>query len=215
MTRTQEGMKRALHYAYAGAVCRLADLDALEQYQSNQFPLDIQKKLALYHVKYMPCMKDNSLLNLEELENKFRVFDLIHLYLSRFTPRQFMQYFPIEKKYNGKKYGTKDYFSTMEYLNKLDWDDPIGENRIDDFLWEYMNWDLANFEMERFSTASDLRVVRGGKGIMEEWCEKKGIPTLSVLTDEKGKKTLQNNQTGEVIEVKEYKRRPKWIRAVK
>lgn len=216
MTRIQKGVKRALHYAYAEALGHLFDRLSPEERQSNnEFTLDVQKKLALYHVKYLPNTKDNSLLSKEELENKFRVFDLIHLYLSRFTPREFMQYFPIEKKYKGKKYGTKDYFSTINYLMQLNLDEQIGENRIDHFLWEYMNWDIADFETERFCTASDLRVARGGKDIMEEWCEKEGIPTLSVLTDKKGKMTLQNNQTGEVMEVKEHKRRPKWIHAVK
>ncbi|MCO7128243.1 hypothetical protein NIE88_21165, partial [Sporolactobacillus shoreicorticis] len=82
--RTQEVMEKALHYEYAGAVGRLFDRAYKEVSDpDNPLPLDIQKKLALYHVKYMPAMKKNKELTYEELLNKFRVFDLIHFYLEQ------------------------------------------------------------------------------------------------------------------------------------
>ncbi|MFX3618631.1 MAG: hypothetical protein ACE3JK_14075 [Sporolactobacillus sp.] len=214
--KTQREMKKALQHAYAGAVGRLFDRAFKEVSDPNDtLPLDIQKKLALYHVKYMPAMNKNKELTYEQLLNKFRAFDLIHFYLAQFTPREFMQYFPIKKDYDGKRYESKDYFTTMEYLKTLNWDEPIDLERIDDFLWEYTNLDLMNFEVDRMSTASDLRVAQGGRDIMQEWMDDKGIPTYSLHTDDTGKQFMQNSQTGEVAEVKEYKRRPKWIRAVK
>jgi hypothetical protein len=46
-------------------------------------------------------------------------------------PAELVNIFPIEKTYDGDRWGVKDYFYTRDYLNTLDPDKPIGENALD------------------------------------------------------------------------------------
>lgn len=60
--------------------------------------------------------------------------------------------------------------------------------------------------------ASDLRKLETGKGIMEEFLEEQGVPTYTMHEGVDGKQYIENNQTGEVSEVK--KPRPRYLRVV-
>lgn len=62
--------------------------------------------------------------------------------LSLLTLKNFVTTFPIDKVYNGKKRGSKDFFSTMNYLSKMNWDKPIGLKELLELLLEYQNCDL-------------------------------------------------------------------------
>nr|WP_302597066.1 hypothetical protein [uncultured Cellulosilyticum sp.] len=64
--------------------------------------------------------------------------------LEEATPRQLMDIFPVHKEYDGAKYHSKDYFSTMKYLKEINLDEPLGE-KLEDFIWHYYNWELWYF----------------------------------------------------------------------
>jgi len=51
------------------------------------------------------------------------------------TPSEFMTISPIEKEYNGHKWGFKDYFYTRDYINTLDPSKPIGQEEALHFIW--------------------------------------------------------------------------------
>ena len=83
--------------------------------------------------------------------------EVVNGFMKLMTPRELMQVFPIEKSYDGKKSGMKDYFSTMEALKDFDIDSPISEN-IDDLLWYYWNPTLITYQKVKMIAASDLGV---------------------------------------------------------
>ena len=159
---------------------------------------------------------------LSKYENyKYLEEEYIHILLGDFfnttecmatlTPKEFIQIFPITKTYNGEKYQAKDYFSTMKEIQKYDPDSMIGD-KIEEFLMEYWNMDIIDFQVCKISCMSALRRFMGQSGIMEEWAEKEGIPTYTPYDEEK---ILVNNSTGEVIKVKKPKsRKPKYLKVV-
>lgn len=95
------------------------------------------------------------------------------------TPNEILNLFPITKDFDGWKYECKDYFYTVEKLNEYNPDSPLG-NRLEDFLWDYVNDYTGDFIIDMMSTASDLRKFQGKPCFLEEWAEQNGISTLTV-----------------------------------
>lgn len=122
--------------------------------------------------------------DLDALIKKFKNAEAIKLIMSLLTPKQFINIFPIEKTYDGAKYECKDYFSTMEMVNSLDQDSPIGD-KIDDFLWDYMNRDTRLFQVETMSLISDIMRANGEPGLME--CMTADLGTPLYYSDSKDK----------------------------
>jgi len=77
-----------------------------------------------------------------ENEKKKYMIGLLGL-IEELTPREFTRLFPIDKRYDGNRYETKDYFSTVEYINSIGWDTNI-DSAIG-FLMEYMCHDTMIF----------------------------------------------------------------------
>ena len=113
--------------------------------------------------------------NYDYLLAKFNLMNLIQQDMANLTPRQFMNIFPARKVYDGARYECKDYFSTMEMVNSLNQDEPIGD-KIEDFLWDYMNLDTQMFTVEMLSLTSDIMRAEGKPGIFEQWSADFGIP---------------------------------------
>lgn len=76
--------------------------------------------------------------------------DLIEL----LTPRELIKIFPIDKRYDGDKWGVKDYFTTMAEIEKIGMDTVIGENAAA-LIGDYMNWDLRIFTVNLICLISD------------------------------------------------------------
>jgi len=84
-----------------------------------------------------------------ENEKKKYMIGLLGL-IEELTPREFTRLFPIDKRYDGNRYETKDYFSTVEYIDSIGWDTNIGS--AIGFLMEYMCHDTMTFTV----TAMDV-----------------------------------------------------------
>lgn len=69
-------------------------------------------------------------------------FSMILSMVSAFTPREFMQMFPIEKEFTKGKYFGTDYFTCLKYLERIGMDEPIGD-RVIEFLSQYLNLDIS------------------------------------------------------------------------
>jgi hypothetical protein len=54
------------------------------------------------------------------------------------TPREIIRLFPPTKEYDGARLGCKDYFTTMETVQKRGLDRQLG-HRVKKFLWDYLN----------------------------------------------------------------------------
>lgn len=174
-----------------------------------ELPQDELAKMAFAGVKYICSMREvtreNIRLGIDEpktlAENqvRFQMIDGIFSLLGSLTVRIFVNTFPIIKQYDGKKWGEKDYFFTMDVLNKLDWDKPIGRDNVYDLLWDYQNHDLIHICVEFTTAMSAIYRSQTGKGIAEKFCDDMGIGTYTI-NKENG--IVMDNQTGHTTKLK-------------
>lgn len=165
-----------------------------------------------YGVKYILTMKEPEKVTYETAMYKFEMIHVVTMLISMVTPAQLMQIFPVKKEFDGEKWGTKDYFFTMQAIHELGIDTPIGD-KVQELLWDYQSRDLSLIMLAQLTTASDIRKMQGQKSIAEEFCEMHDIPTYTQYTDANGKEFLQNNQTGRTMKVK--RKLPRYIQRVK
>ena len=167
---------------------------------------EVTKKFLFLAVKYEAERQheQEKVKTKEKIEADFRIFSILTDLLSGLTPKEFTQMFPIDKTYDGEKYGIKDYFSTIKAIKKIGPDTVIGSNRIMEFLWDYQNRDIRNFEVNKMCTLSDMRRLEGHKGLMEEFMEAQGVPSYT-LHEKEG--CMVNNMTGEVLKISKPKKR--------
>lgn len=151
---------------------------------SNNDNYELRAKTVFYGIRYINTINRKKL-TYDEASLSLNFMQAIRMMIAQFTPNQFMQIFAPEKIYDGLKWGTKDYFSTMDELKKLGLDNVIGEN-VDDFLWCYHNWDINKFMVNQMCTISDIRKFQTGKSIGEEWAEEMGIQTYTTVDDGRG-----------------------------
>lgn len=132
---------------------------------------------------------------LEQVNADFGLLECVKMLMGQLTPREIMSMFPITKEYDGEKTECKDYYFTIDKLKDYDLDAPLGEEGLEDFLWDYWNDDLFAFDAVSFSIISNMYKAKTGKGIMEQWCEEQGIGSFSV-NQELG--IIKDNKTGEI-----------------
>lgn len=130
----------------------------------------------------------------ESKEKEFGELEILFSFLGCLTPRSLMIAFPITKRFDGHKWQSKDYFSTMEEISKYDMDKQIGKDAIMDFLWDYDNLLLRELYVQWLCVVSALRRLNGEEGIMEHIAKEMNIPTYSINNESR---IIQNNQTGE------------------
>lgn len=140
-----------------------------------------------------------TILSLADDTIKFNMLSYIICALGCLTTKAFVNTFPITKKYDGDKWDCKDYFYSMHILSFLDWNKPIGREKIEDLIWDYQNEDLKEMYIEYLCTVSKLYRMQTGKGIAEKFCEDNGIGTYTV-NNETG--TIKDNQTGHTMKLK-------------
>lgn len=197
---------------YLRALGRL--INAANVKGGSEFTVEEKKKMAIISVKYLINRKWSEYLSAKEAEDTLSFIFMVDEYLGQFTPREFMQVFPVDKVYDGERYQSKDYFYTMNYLKSLDMDKPIGRENLSDFLWDYMNRTMLNFSMVKMDALSTMQRAKGEKDWFEQFAEDKGLTLYEQFSDGSGQ-YMQNTKTGEISKVVPHKRRPKWIRAVK
>ncbi len=135
----------------------------------------------------------------QEVQQDYALLECVKMIMAQLTPREMVDIFPINKTYDGEKWQCKDYFYTMGELKNYNMDEPLGEERLEDFLWDYWNDDLFRFSSTTFSIINGMyRIQNGGKGIMEQWAEENGIGTVTVREKEG---YMINNSTGEICKL--------------
>lgn len=172
------------------------------------YPQGDLMKIALCGIKYICSIRDvkreNERLDtgyrrsLQESQIIFQLIDTVFTVCGRLTLRNFVTTFPVDKKYDGWKWETKDYFYTMEVLSKMDWDAPIGRDELSELLWDYMNVDLRHAYLEFTDAMSAIYRSQTGKGIMEQFCEEQEIDTYTV---DRENGIIKNNQTGDISKI--------------
>lgn len=136
---------------------------------------------------------------LEEAQATFQLIDAIFTVCGCLTLRNFVITFPIDKTYDGDKWECKDYFYTMDVLSKMDWDKPIGRDKLSELLWDYENADLRHAYVEFTTAMSAIYRAQTGKGIAENFFEDRGVP---IYTMDKETGIMKDNQTGDIMKPK-------------
>ena len=175
----------------------------------KDLPQDELAKIGLAGIKYICSMRDVSRENMKlgidkgrtlaEEQVRFTVIDSIFTILGCLTLRNFVTTFPIEKYYKGAKWEEKDYFYTMEVLKDMDWNKPIGRDKLSELLWDYENEELRHAYIEFTTAASAIFRAQTGKGIAETWLDDLGIPTY---TEDRETGIMINKQTGDIMKPK-------------
>lgn len=157
------------------------------------------ERLVFYGVKTIitqpePTTKEEAQINFESIE-------IIKSFMSSLTLQQFMNIFPISKIYDGHKYEIKDYYSTLEAIEELELkpNEPIGE-KIDELLWDYMNDEINDFEVESLTTLSKLRRFEGHLNLFEEFMAANGLETQNTFKNSKGQAFYIRN--GKPVKIK-------------
>lgn len=122
---------------------------------------------------------------------------LLDICCASLTILTFKNLFPISKFYSGNRYQIKDYFYTLDYIDKLGIDenkDMIGFDKIDEFCMEYVNKDIAGYNIFKMLLLNDIQVLNGEETIFEKFIKKNGISVLKKI--EKG--IFYNSQTQEI-----------------
>lgn len=175
----------------------------------KDLPQDELAKIGFAGIKYICSMRDVARENrrlgidegrtLAEEQVRFQMIDSIFTFLGCLTLRNFVTTFPVDKYYKGAKWEEKDYFYTMDVLSKMDWDAPIGRDELSELLWDYENVDLRHAYVEFTTAMSAIYRAKTGKGIMEQWCEDRGITTYTM---DKETGVMRDNQTGDIFKTK-------------
>lgn len=147
--------------------------------------------------------------NYQEAHSDFQLHSVLKQMIEQLTPAEFMQLFPIKKEYDGHKYGVKDYFYTIDYIESLEQDKPIKDGLR--FLTEYCNDDIHELNVNMMMNLSYLRQMQGKPSLAADWARINGIETYTKYTDHAGDEFLIDEQgkTQKII-----KPRPKHLRLV-
>lgn len=176
--------------------------ERLQEQENNNERKDTLLKVVFYGIKssiYAP--KSN---NYEQALTEFKSISAMKDVIAMVTPNEFMRAFPIEKDFKGYKYGSKDYYSTMEYLSTLNLDEPLDEDALM-FLAEYMNADVHRFFVKSVLSLSNLRQYEGHINMYEEFMAAQGANTPNTFKNKKGEPMYLRNGKPEAIGFKTNK----------
>lgn len=165
-------------------------------------------KVALCGVKYIKCVADiereNQRLDstyqtpFEVKQNSFNLIDAIFGIIGCIKLGNLINIFPIDKTYDGDKWGCKDYFFTMDVLKEKGLDNAVGRDGVFDLMWDYENRDLREFTVFYMSCMSAMYKQQTGVGFAEKFYEDNGIGTYTM---DKENGLLIDNQSGEIAKM--------------
>lgn len=146
------------------------------------------KRAVIYGVRIVNSKPEEKVLTRQEAIKDLRFTELIKVFMSSLTPKEFENIFPITKVYDGERYGTKDYFYSKDFLRTLPVDKPIGA-LIEELLFEYYNQEITKFLVTTFRFTDRLLRLEGKPGMLESFFNETGINFCPIYTDNKGKFT--------------------------
>ncbi|GEO26278.1 hypothetical protein AAC03nite_20630 [Alicyclobacillus acidoterrestris] len=171
----------------------------------NEVAID---RMVLFGVRFLLSLEEPK--EADDVCRQYYLFSAVMRAIEAMEPSRFVRIFPIEKTYDGHRYQTKDYFTTVKMIEENGWNIKI-PNAFE-FLWDYQNWDISIFLVNYMSIISSLRRVQGKPGLAEEWCMENGIPIYRIYTDENGKQFMVDKE-GRTFAVKKPK--PKHLKLVR
>lgn len=191
----------------------LVDFKAAYDKNPNQDFKPFYKKLIIYGVKAAISKPESDYIDEDEAEEDFLTMEILQGLIAQLTLKEFMELYPIDKEYNGHKWGMKDYYYTKDYIKGLDVDKPIGKDNVLELLWEYSNWKITEFTVEILESVSRLRELNGEPSLAEEFAEEMGLKMHTLYKDQSGNEFIVDDETGKTTKL--VKPRPSYLKVVK
>ena len=117
--------------------------NTIDDYQKDESNRTVLKRLVLWTGRELVYEREHR--DYYTTENLYNVSELYKSLVAELTYREFMEIYPIEKRYDGVKSETRDYYSTMEFLSDIDLDSQIdNKEQVMDLFWDYSNWELLD-----------------------------------------------------------------------
>lgn len=183
-------------------------IDKNKEKSISDWSQDDLMKIAFSGVKFINTLTDIRFENkvagieseqtLDEAQAMVDIMSILFTVLGSMKPKNIITTFPITKEYDGERYCSKDYYTTIEKFSEMDMDKPLGRDNVFKFLFDYQNNDLKWVYIEFIDAASDIYRSQTGKSFADKFCEDNGIDTYTFYDDG----TLKNNTTGQVMKVK-------------
>lgn len=144
-------------------------------YDTHEITKHDIRKLVYYGVRYLGTHK--YVFNPLTTEADFGYFETVLSAIGALTPQELMQIFPIDKEYNGHKWESKDYYSSIEAMKEFGMNRLIDEAEGQAFglLWDYMNMDTRMFAVQFMSVLSDVSQLKGNGDPTVKFFESQGI----------------------------------------
>lgn len=186
----------------------------LMKYEIGKENKEILKKLSFYGIKIVnQYIKENKTIEYEDLLKILEFIELVKIIVSLLTPNELITVFPIEKRYDGEKYQIKDYYFTLEELQKIGMNNIIRE-RVDELLWDYQNKDIREFQINSINILSHLYKYETGESLTEKWAKESNIQTYqSYDSDLVNKKCIYDTRSGKRIKVE--RKKPRYLMVLK
>lgn len=146
--------KRKAYLRFNTHILRIVknNIDAYEKDEANRTVL---KRLTFWLGRELVFENQNK--EWYDTENIWNVSELYKSLLSQLTYREFCEIYPIEKRFDGDKTETRDYYSTKEFLSTVNLDSTIGsKEKVMDLFWDYSNWELLDVASASMSATSDM-----------------------------------------------------------
>ena len=191
-----------------------------QKYKSiDDWSQDELMKVALCGVKYIKCVADierekqrldtsyNTPFAVKEAG--FNMIDVLFGIIGRIKLGNLIKIFPIDKTYDGDKWGCKDYFFTMDVLKEKGLNNAVGRDGVFDLMWDYENRDLREFTVFYMSCMSAMYKQQTGVSFAEKFCEANGIGTYTM---DRKNGLLIDNQSGEIAKMSN---KPSFMQIVK
>lgn len=180
-------LKRDAHYCsiYAAAFQRKLFECAANDFRNRQ----TIKQAIFYGVKFINTLRSQNRRSRTSIAKGVRIVRYIIDLISRITPRELLEIFPVDKIYDGKRLQLKDYYSTMNALENHGFDKPMGK-AVDKLLWDYQSCNIDIFVAQAMSLMSALNQLEGRKGIFEISQELHNKLSPTVNAENKGRTFL-------------------------
>lgn len=146
--------KRKAYLRFNTHILRLVknNIDAYEKDEANR---NVLKRLTFWLGRELVFENQNK--EYYDTETIWNVSELYKSLVSQLTYREFLEIYPVEKRYDGDKTETRDYYSTMSFLSTVDLDSTIGsKENVMDLFWEFSNWELLDVALASMDATSDM-----------------------------------------------------------
>ena len=122
----------------------------------------------IYHIIRCASMQDFYVCK-KRHDEYLTLFFIADRLLQGMQAEAFVRWFPVDKRYDGKQFGMKDYFSTMETVRST----PVIEEPIR-FMMDYCNPIIDDFMVNLIGAMIGAKEEEGGESPVEQFVKENG-----------------------------------------